>query len=449
MKRLLLFIAVSVFMTSVISAQTSDVILLNYKTLAKKAASSDKQILDAKKSAKSSTWQKRGKLYQDVFNQGLEQLPLGIGAASIKIFYQNPISTTEPDSSGGVIFKYESINYHVMDEMLRGWTRNNPICENPLDVALESYKKAVELEDPEKQMKLQEKLKKNLVDLKGQYQSLGQSSYYLGEYEDALSSFASILSVNEFPIFEGVIDTMMINFSGIVAREVGRINEDDEMYKMAIGYYKQLTDLGFGGINTYIQMTRDYYVIGDTLGAIENLKRGLIQYPDSSMLVTLAAQAYYLIGENEAGMEFTDERLETTPDCAEAYYWKALLLTNHDNLSQDTIDISLELYEKALEFAPTKSSIWYQTGYVYYAVGANYFEQEGLENDQDYREKLIQKGNENYEKAAIKLEKTYELTTDDIVLRNDALDLLKRVYYKLYGSEDDRYLKTMERIKNL
>ena len=449
MKRLLVFIAVSVFMASVVSAQSEDAILLNHKTLAKKAASSDEHIMNAKKSAKSSTWQKRGKLYQDVFNEGLEQLPLGVAGSFLKI-HGSPISLTEADSNNVVIHKYETINYYVENDIFRGWTRINPICENPLDVALESYKTAVELEDPEKQMKLQEKLKKNLEDLKSQYQSLGQSKYFLGEYEDALLSFSSILSVNDFPIFEGVIDTLMINFSGIVAREVGRINEDEEMYRTAIDYYKQLTDLDFGGINTYIQMTRDYYSIGDTLGAIENLKRGLEKYPDSTMLVTLAAQAYYLMGENEAGIEFTDTRIEATPNCADAYYWKALLLTNHDDLSQDTIDLSLELYEKAIEVDPTNTPIWYQAGYVYYAVGANYFEQESYERDPEFRQDLIDKGNANYEKSIERLEKTYELSSDDeAALRNDALDLLKRIYYKLYGSEDSRYLNTMERIKNL
>lgn len=448
MKRLLLFIAVSVFMASVTSAQSSEVILLNHKTLAKKAASSDEQILNEKKSAKSSTWQKRGKLYQDVFNQGLEQLTLGMGASSFKIFYGNPISTTKPDSNNVVIHKYEFINYHTENDVFRAWTRNNPISENPLDVALESYQKAIELEDAAKQMKLQEKIKDNLVDLKAQYQSLGQSKYFLGDYEGALESFASILEVNDFPIFEGVIDTMMINFSGIVAREIGRINNDEAMYRKALDYYRQLTELEYGGINTYIQMTRDYYMIGDTLGSIENLKRGLVQYPDSSMLVTLIAQAYYLTGENEAGIAFTDERIESRPNCAEAYYWKALLLTNHDDLSQDTIDMSLELYEKAIEVDPTNAPIWYQSGYVYYAVGANYFEQEGLEDDADFREELIKKGTENYEKAVIKLEKTYELTADDPILRGDSLDLLKRIYYKLYGSDDERYQNTMERLKN-
>jgi hypothetical protein len=62
----------------------------------------------------------------------------------------------------------------------------------------------------------------------------------------------------------------MINFSGIVAREIGRIaleegkkDEAEKMYRKAIDYYSQLTDIGYAGSSGYVQMTRDFYSIGD------------------------------------------------------------------------------------------------------------------------------------------------------------------------------------------
>ncbi len=451
MKRLLLFIAVFLFVFSSVDAQdaASQVILLNYKTLAKKASSSDEQIIDEKKGAKSSTWVKRGKIYQDVFNQGLEQIQLGSGATSLKIFYGDPLSEPEIDSNNIETYKYETINYLFEDAKLRGWSRNNPINEDPLNVALVSFQKSVELTEADKQMKLQEKLLPDLDELKDQFQKSGQSNYFHGDYALALKDFESILEVNKFPIYEGIVDTMMINFSGIVARELGRVSEDEAMYRHAISYYKKLTELNYGGTDMYIQMTRDYYSIGDTLGAIDNLRRGIIQYPDSSILVTLAAQAYYLLGNNEGGMEFVDWKIKETPDCATAFYWKGLLLTNQDNLSEDTIAMALDLYEQSIAIDPTQATVWYQAGYVYYAVGANYFELEGYEDDPEYRAELTEKGTSNYEKAASKLERTYEIADDDYTLKTEALDFLKRIYYKLYGNEDSRYLDVMKRIKSL
>lgn len=450
MKRLLLLISVTLIisMNAVAQEPTSDVILLNHKTLAKKAASSDAQIQDEKKSAKSATWIKRGKLLQDVYNQGLEQIMLGSVPNTVKIFYGEPLST-EVDSNNVEIYKYETINYLFENGILRAWTRNNPINVNALDDAMKSYLKAIELTDAEKQEKALAKMKDDLDLLKEQFQSSGQSKYFNGEYKGALKDFESILELNTLPIYEGVFDTLMINFSGIVSREIGRINKDNDAYMKCISYYEKLADIGHGGTNTYIQMTRDYYAMGDTLGAIENLKKGLKQYPDSSILVTVAAQAFYLMKDNDGGIEFVEQRIEETPDCSNAYYWKGLLLTNHKDLSQDTIDIALELYEKAIELNPANSAIWYQAGYVYYAVGANFYEQEGYEDDPDFRAELIEKGKENYVQAAEKLEKTYEIALDDRTLRSESLDLLKRIYYKLYGSEDSRYMDVMEKMKNL
>ncbi len=450
MKRLLILISLTLIISMNVGAQdtSSDVILLNKKTLKKKTAASDEQILDEKKSIKASTWKKRAELYQDVYNQGLEQIMLGSAPNTIKIFYGEPLSA-EVDSNDVEVLKYETMNYHFESGILRAWTRNDPIHLDPLNEAKKSYFKAIELTEAEKQMKLQEKMTDDLKLLKEQFMNNGQSKYYVGDLEAALKDFESILEINKLPIFEGVVDTLMINFSGIVAREIGRVNEDESAYRKCIGYYETLSELGHGGTNTYIQMTRDYYAIGDTLGAIDNLKRGLKQYPDSSMLVTVTAQAYYLMHDNDGGIEFVEQRIAEKPDCAEAYYWKGLLLTNHKDLSQDTIDIALDLYEKALEIDPSKSAIWYQAGYVYYAVGANFYEQEGYEDDPEFRNELIEKGKDNYTKASEKLEKTYEIAVDDWTLRTESLDLLKRIYYKLYGGEDQRYLDVMERMKTL
>ena len=107
MKRLLLIVIVSLFLYSGVDAQSSSdqVILLNYKTLTKKASSSDEQVLDEKKGAKATTWVKRGKIYQDVFNQGLEQVQLGSGASGLKIFYGDPLSEPDVDTSNVETYK--------------------------------------------------------------------------------------------------------------------------------------------------------------------------------------------------------------------------------------------------------------------------------------------------------------------------------------------------------
>lgn len=430
-------------------------VLLNYKTLEKKAQKSDEAIAHEKKGAKANTWVSRGKLFQDINNQGLEQAQLGIDKTTLKLFYSDPLSTSVNDDNVEIL-TYEYMNYLFEGNRLRGWTRINPIHEKPLDEAFRSYKKAIELTDPEKQLALEEKIKPDLDELKTQFQRAGQNYYFLNDYKKALHSFESILEVNKLDVYNGQVDTLMINFSGIVAREIGRLlleegkeQEAEKMYRKTIDYYNQLADYGYGGSSGYVQMTRDFYTIGDTLGAIENLKKGIEQYPDSTLLVTLAAQAYYLTKDNEGGLAFVEERLNQKPNCPAAYYWKGLLITNEDDVEEETIKQALAYYDTSLIHDPMNASVWYQSGYVNYAVGANYFEQESYEENPKFRKELNEKGVKYYEIATEKLEKTYELAGDDKTLVKESLDLLKRIYYKLYGGDDERYMNVNKRLNEL
>jgi tetratricopeptide (TPR) repeat protein len=433
---------------------SSTPILLNKATLTKKAAKSDEAIADEKKNIKAKTWITRAKLFQDVDNMGLEQASLGMDKTTLRLFYNEPTSTTTEENKE--ILTYESIKYIFEDGRLRGWTRVDPISENPLDESFRSFKKAIDLTEAEDQLKLEEKLKKDIDELKEQYLRQGLNKYYLQDYLGALTSFESILAINELAIFDGFVDTTMINYAGITARDIGALSlkegnkeQATQMYKKSIGYYTRLADFGFGGSTAYRQMTGDYYMIGDTLGAIENLKKGIEQYPDSSVLVSLAAQAYYQLKDNENGMAFIEKRIADKPDCAVSYYWKGLFVTNKEDVEEETIQQALALYDSSLMIDPSDGNVWYQSGYVNYAVGANYFEQEGYEEDPDFRKELGAKGHEYYEAAIEKLEKTYEVADGNYLLTKESLDLLKRIYYKLYGGEDERYLSVQKRMNEL
>jgi tetratricopeptide (TPR) repeat protein len=459
MKRLILLTMMIAMISGNAISQSPDEattpILLNKATLQKKADKSDEAIADEKNGAKSKTWISRAKLFQDIDNLGLEQASLGMDKTTLKLFYNEPLSSETSDNVEN--WTYESIKYIFEDGRLRGWTRVDPISETPLDEAFKSFKKAVELTEAEKQPKLEVKVKKDIDELKEQYLRHGLNAYYLKDFLGALKSFESILAVNEaFSVYDGFVDTTMINYCGITARDLAvlytkekKMDKAKEMYKKSIAYYTRLADFGFGGSTAYRQMTGDYYMLGDTLGAVKNLKKGIEQYPDSTVLISLAAQAYYQLRDNEGGLEFLEERLDYNPETAVVYYWKGLFITNHENVEEETIKQALALYDSSLLYDATDGNVWYQAGYVNYAVGANYFEQEGYEEDKEFRAELNAKGHEYYEAAIEKLEKTFEVSEGNYLLRKESLDLLKRIYYKLYGGEDERYLSVTKRLNAL
>jgi len=448
MKKLVFLTVAMVFLLANLKAQEAPtVILLNYNTLQKKVEKSNEDIVDEKKGAKTKTWVKRGELFQDVYNQGLEQIQVGLDKTMMTINYGDPESETTEDNI--TTYKYETINYLFEDGQLRGWSRNNPIHEAPLHEALASYKEAIKVTEADKKEKEAEKMKDELELLKDQFIKSGQNQYYLGNKRKALKDFEAVLKVNEFSVFDGVVDTLMINFCAIVAKDIGQAEDDIEMYRKSLDYYRKLAETGSGGATTYLQMDPIYKEIGDTIGALKSLERALKQYPDSSVLVALSAQTYYQMDENEKGIAMMDERIAAYPDEATGYFWKGLLISNKPEVSEDTIKIVLDLYETAHEKDPANGQILFQAGYVNYALGANKFELESYEEDEDLRQQYNADGIKYYEKAVEKLEKAFDLMPTDTALQKEALDLLKRIYYKLYGMEDERYINVQDRLNKI
>ena len=80
-------------------------------------------------------------------------------------------------------------------------------------------------------------------------------------------------------LFAGELDTIMVQYSGIISREIASKTDDKELYKKAIKYYKQLAAVNYGGPNTYLQIKMDYLAIGDTLAGLEILERSICQIP--------------------------------------------------------------------------------------------------------------------------------------------------------------------------
>ncbi len=171
---------------------------------------------------------------------------------------------------------YEQIKYTFVNGNLQYYEKINPINEDPLRVSMEAYIKALELDEAGK---LEEKAKANLDTIKDQLKRDGVNSYYKDDYKAALNCFENVLEVNNQPVFAGEFDTIMVQYSGIISREIASKTDDDELYKKAINYYEQLAEVNYGGPNTYLQIKMDYFAIGDTLAGTGSIKRRIRKIP--------------------------------------------------------------------------------------------------------------------------------------------------------------------------
>ena len=437
----LVIIAVAVVGLNAQDMGATTVVLLNPSTIKKKVDKSNDEIQDAKKNTKPATWLKRGDLFQDVFNIGLEQVQEGMDSKMLTLFYKQPLSIeneTNEDGSLQETYTYENMKYIFVDGMLQRWERVNPISADPLGEAIQAYEKALEL-DPSG--KSDAKAKEGLVAVKELLKKQGVNCYYSDDYSCALKSFEDVLNVNKLDLFAGEVDTIMIQYSGIISREIASKTEDRDLYLNAIGYYKQLADADFGGPNTYLQMKMDYLHLGDTASAIAILNEAYDKYPDSVNIIANAADTYIQAKKIDDGLAFINKVVARNPRIPEAYYWLGRMLINTEE--PEAIDKAIEAYQKAGELDPSIYYVWYDLGYIYYLQGADFFDRSNDEQDANIRDQLIELGNEKYQAAIPILEKAFQLNKDNREVQYETLDLLQRIYYK--QEMNDQY----ERVRDL
>jgi tetratricopeptide (TPR) repeat protein len=441
MKKLFItLVVVTIAMICTFAQESTSVVLLNYNAVQKKVEKSDAEIQDPKKNIKAATWEKRGELYQDVFMLGLEQLQEGMATTTVTLFYKEPINieTETKDDALHEKYIYEHMTYDFVNGALQEWERIDPIHEDPLRVAMDAYIKAIELDE---NAKLGEKIKENLIELKNQLKREGVNDYYKSDYDGALNSFENVLEVNNLDLFAGELDTLMVQYSGIISREIAGKTNNNELYLKAINYYKQLAAADFGGPNTYLQIKMDYYALEDTAQALEILKEAYAKYPDTVNVIANIADTYVQMKQFDEGIEFMAIVIENNPNLAESYYWNGRLLINKEEV--EFIDLALESYTKAGELDPTIYYVWYDMGYIYYLQGADFYERANEEQHDASRERLLELGKEKYQVAIPTLEKSYKLNEENSSVKYETLDLLQRIYYK------EQMMDEYERVKEL
>jgi tetratricopeptide (TPR) repeat protein len=416
-------------------------VLLNYNSVKKKVEKSDADIQDPKKNIKEKTWYDRGALFQDVFMLGLEQLQEGMAPATVVLFYGQPLSIDTETVDGALkeTYIYEHMKYIFVNSSLQEWTRVDPIHENPLAEAMDAYMKALIIEE---KGKLTEKIKENLIELKNQLKREGVNYYYKDSYDKSLESFENVLAINNLDLFAGEMDTIMVQYSGIISREIAGKTDSEELFRKAIDYYTQLANVNYGGPNTYLQIKMDYLAIGDTLKALEILKEAYEKYPDTVNVVANIADTYIQLKQIDEGLEFMSTVIQNSPNMAEAYYWNGRMLINKEDV--EYIDKAIESYTKAGELDPSIYYIWYDMGYIYYLQGADFYDRAATEEDENLRTRLLELGEEKYHNAMPVLQKAYELNDENPSVRFETLDLLQRIYYKEQMMDEYERVKTLK-----
>jgi tetratricopeptide (TPR) repeat protein len=305
------------------------------------------------------------------------------------------------------------------------------LAEDPLTEALDSYKKALELDQ---EGKFANSVKVKLTLLTNDLTNQAVEAFNNEDYGKALRSFEQILELQDIPIIKednpGVIDTVIIFNAGLAA-----YNAED--YDKAIKYYKEAAATGYNEAKTYSLIANAYQLKKDTLGALTALQEGFEKYPEDNTVLTSMIQIYLDMNKTQDAMKYLDMAIEREPENATYSFAQGTL---HEKLGET--DEAIKAYEKAIAADNSFFNAFYNLGALYYNQGVKQIEVANAvpTNKNEEYEAELKKADEWFKKALPYMERCYELKPDD----NMTKESLKNLYYRLKDMEN--YNKMLEEL---
>ena len=308
------------------------------------------------------------------------------------------------------------------------------LSSDPLTEALNSYRKALELDtksNNEKSVKIKLTLLTN--DLTNQ----AVNAFQVEDYNKALSSFEQILEINNMPIVKAdnpdAVDTVIIFNAGLAAY-------NGENYKKAIDYYREAAQYGYNGARTYSLISASYQMMKDTTSALEALKEGYAKYPDDNAVLESMIQIYMDLNKTDEALTNLEKAIAQDPTKPRYYCAQGAL---YEKLGDE--QKAIDTYKKTLEVDPEFFNAYYNLGALYYNKGVQQSEvaKEVPANENAKYEAEMKKADDWFAKALPFMEKCHELEAKDKMV----LESLKNLYYRLKMM--DKYNSVLEQIEKL
>lgn len=435
MKRLSTFITL---MLAAFMLQAQQANQINFDQLAKKIEKSNSEIADAKKSVKVNTWITRGGLYAEVYESQLLNAYPGMDMQTFGLIIGKPLQQTQEDVDGVAVDKYtmERINFFFVNGKLDHWEVTKPLVENPLDIAFESYNKAIELDNGGKKTK---KIVEGLNKLKGDFVNEGSNAYSLKNYKKAFENFAKAIKIGKNPLLNHK-DTAIYYYTALSAQLAG-------LYEDALPYYKQALDLNFtSGGSIYFNIFDAYKSLGKAEEGVTYLEDGFLKYPQNSNILFSLISYYLDKGEDPNKIiGLIDKAIEQEPSNSSLYFAKGTLFDRLGN-----VDEAVSAYSKAIELKSDYFDAYYNIGALYFNIGVKYVEEANKvpANDTEKYDELMDKANKEFKMALPYMEKARNVNPES----KEVLDALKNIYFRFRNESDDfmnKYNEVNEKIKSL
>ena len=299
------------------------------------------------------------------------------------------------------------------------------LSATPTRIALDSYKKAIEL-DAKGSLRKQINTQLSLMSF-----TVINAAYEFNDKKDlanALDCFEQSLAIDSLTA-PGKVDSAIVFNAGLIADQAK--NVDKARY-----YYNRCIDIRYGGSQVFGLLAILDKNLGDTAAYMATLERGMKVYPDDCNPLLVELINHY-ISNNQAdlALEYLAKAIEREKNNASFYFAQGSLL---DKIGKpDEAKVS---YEKAIEINPEYFDAWLNLGVQVYnkAVEMAKAANDIPANKPKEYDAAIDAAYDQMNLAIPYFEKANKIKPEDVY----TMQALKECYYKLRAKHpeyNDKY----------
>ena len=379
-----------------------------------------------KKAEKFGTWIKYGQALLDAYNAPAGNGWLGASRQEVQLVSNNEKpSNVEQVVLGGQAWEkeiYPTRNYYYNAAGQLGIIEvTKPVVENALDLALEAYKKAAELDVKHSKTK---DITGAMLSIAGKFNEDAYTAYTLGDVKKASQLFESAAAARETePLCQ--VDSNSVYNAGFTAWLGGDLDRAEKFFKKSyeIGYY------GDGG-ETFAKLADIAEKKGNVEKSKDYLEEGFQKYPQSqSILVGLINYYINNNGSTDRLFELLDEAKKNEPNNPSLYYVEGNICNQLGKTEEAVV-----AYDQCAVIDPNYAYGFIGKGQMFYNQAIKYSEEAQNEMDDAKYMALVDKF-ENSLKACIDpFEKAFDILKDDAT-KTAVAEYLKNACFRFRTSD--------------
>ena len=434
MKKIILALAV-LLAVQVADAQTKSPADAKKAVEAAEAASQD-----AKKATKVATWLKLAETYMNAYTAPAGAAWIGASKQELQLVMgkEQPVSSEEVVLSGEPFLKesYQTRDhYYSTAGQLLMIVVTKPVYENALELALNAYKKAYEVDV--KQSKVKD-IAAGIDNISKKYYDDAMNYYTIGDNAKASDLFAKAAEASATAPFSNTNKDALYN-AGFVAWAAQDWETAKKHFEkcLEIGYYYENGEV-------YAKLADVYAQLGDNANSAAMLEKGFTAFPQSQGILIGLINYYLESGENTDRLfELIAEAKKNEPENASLYYVEGNVYNELRAAEQDEAKAA-ELLAKAAAAYDACETVnpAYEYGFIgkgimYYNMAIDLQSKAAEELDDAKYAVLVEKFESALMNSIEPFEKAYSISKDNTIKVSIA-EYLKNIYYR-FVSKGEKY----------